>query len=246
MRRKTMCSLDIARFAAKELCGKNLTDADLWKSIRQRTNLSKSTRSFLWKIYHDAYKIGEYWRNIPDLEHRSQCSFQPTCTGEETMEHILLECQESLATNHLWKMAKSLWLQRELQWPRITYGTILACNTADFKTRGKTQAGKNRLFAILISETAHLIWKTRCERIFDRDNLQGTAHTRRELENKWTQCINTCLKLDILQTNRSKYGKKAIKESVVLDIWKGILKDKGNLPKEWIQQSSVLVDIKSC
>ncbi|KAF9464302.1 hypothetical protein BDZ94DRAFT_1354993 [Collybia nuda] len=102
----------------------------------------------------------------------------------------------------------------------------------------KTQPGKNRLFSILVSETAHLIWKTRCER--------GTTHTRRELENKWTQCINTCLKLDILQTNHSEYGKKAIKESVVLDTWKGILKDEGNLPKEWIWQSSVLVGIKSC
>ncbi|KAF9458021.1 hypothetical protein BDZ94DRAFT_1271767, partial [Collybia nuda] len=123
---------------------------------------------------------------------------------------------------------------------------LLACNTADFKTRGKPQPGKNRLYAIIISETAHLIWKIRCEKVFQNDNLQNTSHTKRELENKWFQCINTRLKLDKLQTNRSKFGKKAIKETLVLDTWEGILKDEENLPKDWIRQSSVLVGIKSC
>ncbi|KAF9455620.1 hypothetical protein BDZ94DRAFT_1179626, partial [Collybia nuda] len=245
MRKKTSKSLDTARLAAKLLCGRTLPDADLWISIRQRSNLSKSTRSFLWKNFHDAYKIGKYWKNIPDMEHRSLCCFHPTCTSEETMEHILIECKNSSATNHLWDMAKSLWIKKDPQWPKITYGTILACNTADFKTRGKSQPGKNRLFAILISETAHLIWKTRCEKVFQRDNLHNTSNTKRELGNKWIHCINTRLKLDRLQTNHHKFGKKALKESLVMDTWKGILKDEENLPKDWIRQSSVLVGIRS-
>ncbi|KAF9459933.1 hypothetical protein BDZ94DRAFT_1267234 [Collybia nuda] len=136
--------------------------------------------------------------------------------------------------------------KKEPKWPEISYRIILACNTADFKTRGKPQPGKNRLYAIIISETAHLIWKIRCEKVFQNDNLQNTSHTKRELENKWIQCINTHLKLDKLQTNHSKFGKKAIKETLVLDTWEGILKDEENLPKDWIWQSSVLVGIESC
>ncbi|KAF9464942.1 hypothetical protein BDZ94DRAFT_1160912 [Collybia nuda] len=241
-RRKTLCLLDRSRYAAKQLSGKTMTDAELWKSIRQRSHLPKGIRNFLWKNLHDAFKIGEYWRNIPTLEHQGYCNLRPNCLGEETMEHILLECQVSSATN-LWKIAKTLWLKKDPKWPEIIYGIILACNTADFQARGKTQPGKNRLFAIIISETAYLIWKIRCERVFQGDKPLEAIHSKKALENRWLQCINTCLKLDQLQANHSKYGKKAMKESLVMDTWSGILMDEENLPKNWIWQSSVLVGI---
>jgi hypothetical protein len=105
-------------------------------------------------------------------------------------------------------------LRREQAWPEITYGTILASNLAEFGNRkGEKQIGKNHLFAILVTETAHMIWKIRCERVFQKS---GDNHTRAEMENKWLHCINTCLKMDRLQTDHLKYGKKAIKMATVL------------------------------
>jgi len=40
-----------------------------------------------------------------------------------------------------------------------------------------------------------------------------------------------------------KYGKKAIKQRIVLSTWKKMLKDEMNLPKNWLKSPGVLVGI---
>lgn len=242
-RMQTTIKLDITRHAIKDISGRTPTDVEIWRSIRDKT-ISRTARGFLWKNVHRAYKIGDHWRSIPNLEQRANCGL---CGEEETMEHILLECQNSPAIKIMWDLAKELWMKRERNWPDIRYGSILGCNLAEFRNeKGNLLEGKNRLFTILVTETAHNIWKVRCERVIQREEQPEKYHTESELKNKWLHTINMRLKLDKLHTNISRYGKQAIKESTVLHTWSGVLMDEENLQDNWVWQSGVLVGIKSC
>jgi hypothetical protein len=40
-----------------------------------------------------------------------------------------------------------------------------------------------------------------------------------------------------------KYGPKALSRNLVHETWKRMLKDKNNLPKDWLEASGVLVGI---
>ncbi|KAJ8581192.1 hypothetical protein M405DRAFT_714211, partial [Rhizopogon salebrosus TDB-379] len=58
----------------------------------------------------------------------------------------------------------------------------------------------------------------------------------------WLSIINSRLKLDKL-TNPSRYGKKVLKEDLVLRTWSSTFMKEENLPGNWIKQSGVLVGI---
>ena len=81
----------------------------LWKSI-QNKDLPKSFRGYLWKTLHNAHKIGSYWENIPDWEHRCE----PNAT--DSLKHIMLECEADL----IWPLAKEMWeLRNPGTWPNM-------------------------------------------------------------------------------------------------------------------------------
>jgi hypothetical protein len=54
--------------------------------------------------------------------------------------------------------------------------------------------------------------------------------------------MNAQLTLDQAITN-NKYGKRALKQQIVLNTWKGLLKNEENLPKNWLKSTGVLVGI---
>ncbi|KAF8180225.1 hypothetical protein BJ912DRAFT_882850 [Pholiota molesta] len=175
---------------------------------------------------------------------------------EETMEHILLECQDSIAIPRIWGLAESLWSMKHETWPTINFGTILGCAMPNFKRVPSynedpkqkliPDEGKNRLLTILISESAHFIWKIRCERVITRNGIVEDYHTDQEIRNKWLVVINTRLKRDIIYTNKTKYGPKSVKESTVLKTWSGILHNEENLMDNWVRQAGGLVGIEVC
>jgi ribonuclease HI len=84
----TIVNLDLTRWAIKDLSDKLPIDSAIWKSIRNK-DITRKIREFLWKSMHNAHKCGKFWNNIPGLEQRATC---PVCNEEESMEHILLEC----------------------------------------------------------------------------------------------------------------------------------------------------------
>ena len=84
-------------------------------------------------------------------------------------------------------------------WPKISLGIILACGSIslvaetiqpgrDNPPQENAPRGATRLLQILISESAHLVWVLRCERIF-QDHLHSTDEIRR----RWLSAINTRL-----------------------------------------------------
>jgi hypothetical protein len=57
-----------------------------------------------------------------------------------------------------------LWLKRHDEPFEPSLGNILGCGLPNFTKDNKPLTGKNRLYKILVSESAFLIWKLRCER----------------------------------------------------------------------------------
>jgi ribonuclease HI len=97
------------------------------------------------------------------------------------MEHILSQC-EIPGQKEVWDLAKELWTKRNPNWPWPGIGTIISAGLANFKNdEGKIKPGEARLYRILMAESAHLIWKIRCERLMQRN---GTHPTETEVHNK--------------------------------------------------------------
>jgi ribonuclease HI len=156
-RQRTKSMLDIVRWAVKDLINVLPTDKNIWRSLLNK-DLTRPIQSFMWNM-HDAHRIGKYWDNIPDFEH---CSLCPICNVEESMEHILLEC-DSAGPKVVWSLAKDLLERKQMAWLHIRYGTILECCVSR-KMEQHSKGGTDRLFRIVITKLAHLIWKLRCER----------------------------------------------------------------------------------
>ncbi|KAJ7127522.1 ribonuclease H-like protein [Mycena crocata] len=231
-RMKTCVMLDITRYAVKDQCGKTPSDEQIWKSIRDK-DITRTIRDFLWRGLHQSYKCGTYWHNIPGYEHWGICH---TCQVDETLEHILLECSAP-GQDLIWKLARELWEKKHRKLPTISLGMIFGCGLAEFKdTKGKEIKEADRLFKIIISESAHMIWKLRNDRVISNHVLSDIG-----IHNKWVMCMNKRLRMDQLLTDISRYGTRATSIECVLQTWDGVLMDNQNLPENWIWQSGVLV-----
>ncbi|KAJ3855451.1 hypothetical protein EV368DRAFT_72288 [Lentinula lateritia] len=148
-----------ATASATNIYGHNPTPEAIWKSLRHK-DFDKKIK---WKCKE--------------------------CNGQsETLEHILIECTAS-GQKEIWGLAKQTWERTGLQWSdlQFDFGTILCCGLADFKNaEGKRETGQSRLFRILISESAYLIWKIRNERVIN--NKPPPAGMQIMNQWRWTAC----------------------------------------------------------
>lgn len=184
----------------------------------------------MWLLLHGRYKVGKHWEQIPTHAEKAICA---ECGVTESMEHILLTCDAN-GQKQIWDLVSELWQLKTGQDLRPTMGEIMACGAA---TRG--DAGTTRLFRIVVSESAHLIWKLRNERVIQ----EKPVATEIAIQNKWCKAINNRLVLDCILTNKTRYGKKAIDKSVVEDTWQRVLRDEDTLPRDWTRETGVLVGV---
>ena len=230
------------REAISELNGQSETDATIWKSLRKPV-IRTRVQQLLYKSIHQALIVGDVWNHIRTFEYRETCR---TCNTTESMEHILTQCNE-IANNTIWNLAEGTWPHHDVPWPEINIGLILGIgclNTAinnnpqEHIERNQrntaTQKGKTRLLQILISESAHLIWVLRCERI-----IQGKTHSESEIKARWLRKINerlTCDRITATKIIRNKTYTKLIKNT-----WKTTLQRQNDLPVDWFINREVLV-----
>lgn len=92
-----------------------------------------------------------------------------------------------------------------------------------------------------MTESAHLIWKLRNERVIQED---GEQHSQAEVTNRWYKAINNRLHLDCRATNTRKYGHKGTKLNVVKKTWTKLLHQESSLPEDWYKGGGVLVGIR--
>ncbi|KAK7016573.1 hypothetical protein R3P38DRAFT_2377907, partial [Favolaschia claudopus] len=131
-----------------------------------------------------------------------------------------------------------LWLKKTKNPLRPLIGEIMACALIKQGSKpGTTDKGTSRLYRILVSESAHLIWRLRNER-----RIQGKdPASEREITMRWMKAINLRLELDREMADRQKWGRKAAPKSLTLKTWRGVLLNEDTLPDDWIGESQVLV-----
>ena len=238
-RRGTEVNVARVQACAQEYYGTAPTRGTVWKSTKHK-DLTKKAREFTWKCMHNAFKVGRFWTNIENFEHRGICA---QCGTEESMEHILTEC-EAPGRETVWALANELWSKRSPDMIPTNYGAILGCGLTNFKDEeGKPDEGLNRLFRIIVSESMYMIWKIRCERTITWSNDPTKVHSEHEIHNKWVQALNSRLRVDSVQTNTRIFKKKAIEPRTVLLTWEGCLDDNLHATRNWCGKTGVLVGI---
>ncbi|KAJ6559890.1 hypothetical protein B0H19DRAFT_1069610 [Mycena capillaripes] len=231
VRPSTRVKLDAIREKIGESFDKHVSDEDIWMSTRNRDFLPRVTQ-FLWKSIHNAHKVGHYWSHIPECEERETCR---ECEVEESLEHILIDCQ-SPGREIIWRAAETIWAGKQRKWPAVSLGGVLGIGLADFcDERGRRDAGAERLYRILMSEAAYLIWKTRNDRVINRD---GEPITEAEIINKWKYNIEHRRQVDMTLARRlPKDGRRTLMPQLVWDTWSGT----PDLPQNWLKDPRVLV-----
>ncbi|TFY59887.1 hypothetical protein EVJ58_g5494 [Rhodofomes roseus] len=225
--------------------GEHPTEAHIWTGIRHK-DIRREIRYFLWMTMHDAYMVGTNWQRpgySDELQTRQECA---VCGLTESMEHILSEC-EAPGQKEIWQLAETVWRGKNKKWPRPSLGAVLSSPIAPYKnTKGKPKSGDTRLYRIIMTESAYLIWKIRCERVIGgAENPNQPLPTLQEIQGRWLHAINDRLATDCQLTNSDKYGNKAIRQSLVERTWGGVLKNEDTLPPNWAKgKSEVLVGIE--
>ncbi|EJF63491.1 hypothetical protein DICSQDRAFT_55889 [Dichomitus squalens LYAD-421 SS1] len=191
-RPRTVVNLELVREGLQEAFGVDKTEAEIWKSIRSK-HISGMCAQFLWKTLHDVYMVGKHWlrEGMPEeYQDRGICA---VCNNIESMDHILFRC-EAPGQAEIWEELKKLWTTTGLPWKAPDWGTALGAGCAVFKTEGGARRPPmEALWAILWSESVHLIWKLRCERVIQRD---GAIHDKSAVRNAWYATIERRLTLD--------------------------------------------------
>ncbi|KAG1732697.1 RnaseH-domain-containing protein [Suillus occidentalis] len=243
----TTCNLDLTRYAIEDLTGHLENDAAIWKGCRNK-DFTRKIRQFLYKAIHNAYRIGEFWTNIPTYEQRAQCSHCQT--DIETLEHIMLECTSNARTK-IWTLAENIWPEKYGDWPQIRIGTILGCGSISTTPLNRSnnenqdqleqhhldhKQGEERLLRILISESSHLIWVLRCDR-----TINGTQHSEESITKCWYTTLNKRLQIDRITAKRIKRTEKF--KNLVTKTWSNIITTNTPYNKNWAIALEVLVGI---
>ncbi|KAJ7859229.1 hypothetical protein B0H13DRAFT_1901538 [Mycena leptocephala] len=221
-RTSTQRHLDLVQEAIAESFEIYVSDREIWKVARGRTSCRTQPNSF-----------GKACIT------RTRESHLPGMRTEEDLEHILTKCA-SPGQEIIWKEVKNIWDKKNSKWPTPSLGLILGCGLAEFRTiDGKRDNGAERLYRILMSEAAYLIWKIRNEHVINRDREPATEQ---EIVNKWDYHINYRLKVDTTLAIRRSEGKKpTLAPKKVLETWSGILDNEGAMPENWLRDPRVLV-----
>ncbi|KAH9910871.1 ribonuclease H-like protein, partial [Fomitopsis serialis] len=238
-RRRTVAGVAECMAAMAEAGFKDPRPADLWRSIRQR-DLQRPVSDFLWKAVHSAHRIGPYWTKIPGYEDRARCA---ACGEEESLFHILLACRAT-GQSVIWELAQQVWERKKLPWEVPALAEILSIGSRFWTRPGKRtrREGASRLWRILISESAFLIWKLRCERVIAHADEDDWQHSAASVRCRWLSMINLRLHRDKAMTHR-RFGRIAIPALTVLSTWNGVIHDESALPRDWTTQPQVLVGI---
>ncbi|KAH7103237.1 hypothetical protein BKA62DRAFT_786372, partial [Auriculariales sp. MPI-PUGE-AT-0066] len=192
------------------------TPGDVWASLRSK-DLHRPTREFLWRLAHGTQKVGPFWRNVKNLEHRATCLH---CNGQtETMEHALLLCNAP-GREIIWQETQQLWARSGLPWPDISLGAIISCGLNHFTRRnGKRDAGAARRFKILVSEAAFLVWRIRNEWVIVNEGDHAKYPTVGEIRKRWKATISRRIRLDTQLLNRRRFGTRAVNLGLFRGTW---------------------------
>ena len=102
------------------------------------------------------------------------------------------------------------------------------------RQRKTTHRGPTRLFQIILSESAYLIWVLRCERV-----IQEKPLTEGEIKARWYRAIND--RLTINKTTATKIVRTNRFKKLMDGTWGPALRKGQELPVNWMHDREVLV-----
>ncbi|KZV92804.1 hypothetical protein EXIGLDRAFT_613889 [Exidia glandulosa HHB12029] len=236
-RRRTKQNIRRVKAAVERQNGEAPTEDEIWRALKSR-DIARNVRNFLWKGIHSGHKIGNYFTGMP----APWCEYAicPMCNTTEDLQHILFDCTSNEATN-VWNLASDFMANRTDQWPPLDVGSVLGGPLLQFSNDGGQQRGLTRVMRIVITESAFLIWKIRCERRIEHEDDADAAPSVEEITGRWYAMINSRVAHDRHLTNKRRYRRKALDENLVLDTWDGLLELPENVPANWIRHPGVLV-----
>jgi len=129
------------------------------------------------------------------------------------MAHMLTKC-EAPRQSEIWTLNRELWEKKpgkdlgEITVTDILGSSAIKEDVGD-KQLKESQSWENRFYRILITKSAHLIWKIRCERVIRNEGELATAN---EVQSKWLAAMNLRPELDRKMKNQ-KYETKALKKN---------------------------------
>jgi hypothetical protein len=242
-RNLTQRNIQLTIEAIRDYTGSSETEATIWRGLR-RSAIRPRISQFLYKTMHSTQKIGTYWDHIPGYQDRQTCQ---SCGRTESMEHILIKCEER-PTRIIWQLARESWPEQTYKWPDISLGLILGCGSitspreiahqneqqVEQDRRSRNVKGPTRLMQITITESAHLIWILRCERV-----IREKQHSDREIQTRWLRAINARLINDKITATKIKRESKY--QHLVKTTWEPLLRQQGVPPENWLNDREVLV-----
>ncbi len=234
-RKATSRMIETIQDALQDAFGSSPTPKAIWKGIRGK-DVPRKMRDFWWKATHNALRIGTFWSHIPGYELRSVCA---VCGCEESLEHIMLEC-DAPGPKHLWREADAALLRAGIPAENRNVALLLGTPAATHPGIPRTKQGRQRLRRIILMETTHLLWKLRCERVIQHEGDPEQWPSTEAVRHRWWQALNRRLRIDQGLTAR-RLDKKALDRSVVIDTWEPLLVNRSDLPDDWIGRPGVLV-----
>ncbi|KIJ43848.1 hypothetical protein M422DRAFT_169184, partial [Sphaerobolus stellatus SS14] len=139
------------------------------------------------------------------------------------LDHILTKCKAP-GQELIWKLTEILWNKTSKPWPDISIGVILGCGLSNYTVgNGVLDTGLNRLFLIIVSEAAYLIWKIRCEWKIKHEGRLDKCPSAPEVTSKWRSVMSKQIQFKIIASNSGRFRNKAIPFKLVEKTWGKLL-----------------------
>ncbi|KAH6911657.1 hypothetical protein BKA70DRAFT_1538928 [Coprinopsis sp. MPI-PUGE-AT-0042] len=242
-RSRTDHNLDLVQNALEEVNGTKPLPPRVWLSVHNKDVFTRKFSSYIWKTLHEGHKMGRYFEHVPNANDWMSCAL---CDVDvESMAHVLFECRGT-GQEAVWRLFHQVWERTGIEAPFISIGLVMGLGLVNIlNEEGEILSGPTRLFRILVSEAAHLIWQLRCEWRIGKEADPSKIHADEHVQNKWLMAINRRLRHDRILTDNKAYGKKAIKPHTVESTWTMVLDEASTrtLPPDWVINMGVVVGI---
>ncbi|KAI0341943.1 hypothetical protein BDW22DRAFT_1441667 [Trametopsis cervina] len=237
LRPRTAEHITLIQNALAQHLGEPPRPCDIWTAIRSKTN-SRKISSFLWRLIHQGFHCGSWWSHIPGFEHRALCTH---CGVLDTLQHILTECRIP-GQQEIWSWVRWIMNKKGVPIPALSMGLIMGVNLSCLRDVNLApRPGTTRLFQIVVTESLHLIWRLRCERVIEFDSDRSRWPTPSRIRREWYTSLDKRLALDMALTSRAIQPSRGLSTTLALATWSGTLEREADLPENWIYSTGVLV-----
>ncbi|KIJ39412.1 hypothetical protein M422DRAFT_175078, partial [Sphaerobolus stellatus SS14] len=140
------------------------------------------------------------------------------------LAYILTECKAP-GQELIWKLTETLWKETGKLWLDIFIEVILGCGLSNYLVDNEVpDTGLNRLFLIIVSESAYLIWKMQCEWIIKYEGQLDKHPSAPKVTAKWRSTISKWIQFKIIASNSGRFKNKVIPFKLVEKTWGKLLK----------------------